>query len=77
MGRKEDIEEARLRRGSSTRACTTGAFTPGIASGSELKFESGRLYRGKCVRSSVRKKLSSRMETYSGVERFGAKGKQL
>jgi hypothetical protein len=55
------------------RACTTGTFTPGIASGSELKSERSIRCQGKWVRN-VRRRLIMRGMMYSGMERFGAKG---
>jgi hypothetical protein len=55
------------------RAYITGAFTPGIASGSELKFERSSRCRGKWVHS-VRRRLIMRVVMYSGVERSEAKG---
>ena len=71
-GRTNSVEHATA--DPRTRACTTGAFTPGIASGSELKSERSSRCRGKCVRS-VRRRLSMRVGMYSGVERFGVKGR--
>jgi hypothetical protein len=55
-----------------TRACTAGAFTPGIASGSELKSERS----SRCWEKSVRS-VNMRVGMYSGVERFRVKGRRL
>lgn len=48
LGRTKSVEHATA--DPRNRACTTGAFTPGIASGSELKFKRSNRCRGKWVR---------------------------
>ncbi|PSR74319.1 hypothetical protein PHLCEN_2v9936 [Hermanssonia centrifuga] len=58
------------------RVWTTGAHTPGIASGKEEKSDSSNRWRGKYSRR-VRRRDKRRVGINSGAERLGARGRDV